>query len=44
MRAVIAVALNAAARLCPGVGESKISNNIGSGRAKVAAKRLLNHV
>jgi len=44
MRAVMAVALNAAARLNPGVGESRISNNVGSGRANVAAKRLLNHV
>ena len=43
MSAVIAVAVNAAARLRPGVGESSISNNIGSGRAKVAARRLLNH-
>ena len=44
MSAVMAVAVNAAARLTPGVGESRISNNVGSGRAKVAARRLLNHV
>lgn len=44
MRDVIAVAVNAAARLRPGVGESSMSNNVGSGRANVAARRLLNHV
>jgi hypothetical protein len=44
MIAVTAVAVNAAARLNPGVGESKMSNKVGSGRAKVAARRLLNHV
>lgn len=43
MSAVTAVAVNAASRLRPGVGESSISNNIGSGRAKVAARRLLSH-
>jgi hypothetical protein len=42
-RAVTAFAVNAAARLNSGVGESSMSNNIGSGRAKVAARRLLNH-
>ena len=42
--AVIAVALNAAARLVPGVGESKISNKLGSGKANVAAIKLLNQV
>lgn len=42
--AVIAVALKAAARLVPGVGESKISNKLGSGNAKVAAIKLLNQV
>lgn len=44
MIAVRAVAVNAAPRLAPGVGESRISNNVGSGRANVAARRLLNHV
>jgi hypothetical protein len=43
-RAVTAFAVNAAARLNPGVGESSMSNNVGSGRANVAARRLLNHV
>jgi hypothetical protein len=43
MREVRAVAVNAAARLDPGVGESSISNSTGSGRANVAARRLLNH-
>ena len=41
---MIAVAVNAAARLNPGVGESSMSNNVGSGSANVAARRLLNHV
>jgi hypothetical protein len=44
MIAVIAVAVNAAAKLVPGVGESRISNKVGSGSAKVAARRLLNQV
>lgn len=44
MMAVTAVAVKAAARLNPGVGESRISNKVGSGRANVAARRLLNHV
>ena len=44
MRAVTAVAVNATPILKPGVGESRISNNVGSGRANVAARRLLNHV
>jgi len=44
MIAVIAVAVNAAARLVPGVGESRISNNVGSGNANVAARRLLNQL
>jgi len=39
----MAVAVSAAARLVPGVGESRISNNAGSGSAKVAARKLLNH-
>jgi len=43
-RAVIAVAVRAAARLVPGVGESNISNSVGSGRANVAARRLPSHV
>ena len=41
---MIAVAVRAAARLVPGVGESNISNSVGSGRANVAARRLPSHV
>jgi hypothetical protein len=44
INAVTAVAVNAAARLSPGVGESSISNNAGSGSAKVAASTLLSQV
>ena len=44
MTAVIAVAVNAAARLVPGVGESRMSNNVGSGKAKAAARRLPSQV
>lgn len=44
MSAVTAVAVSDAARLRLGVGESRILNNVGSGRANVAASRLLNHV
>ena len=44
MSAVTAVAVKAAARLRLGVGESSISNNVGSGRENVSARRPPNHV